>query len=81
MRKYPVDLYIVYRILRTLKEDGPMSKTALALYARLNYRRAVRYLEHLSRLGLVEVENEVKLTRRGLEALEKIEEVLRALGL
>ncbi|MBP1448517.1 MAG: hypothetical protein JZD41_00635 [Thermoproteus sp.] len=59
-----------------------MSKTALALYARLNYRRAVRYLEHLSRLGLVEVENEVKLTRGGgLEALEKIEEVLRALGL
>jgi len=81
MRKSRVDLYIVYRILKTLKENGPMSKTSLALYARLNYQRAVKYLEHLSQMGLVEVDKHVKLTQKGLETLEKIEEVLKSLGL
>jgi len=80
MKKSRVDLYIVYRILKTLKENGPMSKTSLALYAKLNYQRAVKYVEHLSQMGLVEVDKHVKLTQRGLEILEKIEEVLKSLG-
>jgi len=80
MKKSRVDLYIVYRILKTLKKNGPMSKTSLALYAKLNYQRAVKYVEHLSQMGLVEVDKHAKLTQRGLEILEKIEEVLKSLG-
>jgi len=74
------DLYIVYRLLKILKEHGPLSKTSLALYAKLNYQRAVAYLQHLSDAGLVELEKEVALTRKGYETLEKLEEVLKNLG-
>lgn len=81
MKRSKPDLYIVYRLLKILKEKGPLSKTKLALYAYLNYQRAVRYLHYLQEAGLVQIDKEVKITRRGLETLEKIEEVLRELGL
>ncbi len=74
------DLYIVYRLLKILKEHGPMSKTSLALHAKLNYQRAVAYLKHLGDAGLVEIEKDVVLTRKGYETLEKLEEVLKNLG-
>ncbi|MEM1569087.1 MAG: winged helix-turn-helix domain-containing protein [Thermofilaceae archaeon] len=80
-KSFNLDLYIVYRILKTLKDNGPMTKTALALYSKLNYQRAVRYLERLQSSGLVEVGKEVYLTRKGIEVLEKIESVLKDLGL
>ncbi|MEZ0318754.1 MAG: winged helix-turn-helix domain-containing protein [Pyrobaculum sp.] len=75
------DIYIVYRILKTLRDRGPMKKTYLALYTKLNYQRAVRYLEYLQTAGLVEVREEVYISRKGIEILEKIESVLKDLGL
>lgn len=72
------DLYVIYRILKTLIH-GPTTKSGLALHARLNYQRALRYLEYLEAAGLVEVGKEVKITKKGLEMLEKMEEVIREL--
>lgn len=71
------DLYIVYRLLKILKEHGPMSKTSLALHAKLNYQRAAVYLNYLSDAGLVELGEKVALTRKGYEILEKLEEILK----
>ncbi|AFA38965.1 hypothetical protein Pogu_0938 [Pyrobaculum oguniense TE7] len=75
------DLYILYRISATFKAQGPMMKTALATAARLNYRRALRYVEYMKERGLVEEEEELALTKAGTELLERIEEILEKLGL
>ncbi|AFA39695.1 hypothetical protein Pogu_1668 [Pyrobaculum oguniense TE7] len=68
-------------MLSKILKEGGLSKTKLTLYAYLNYQRAVKYLHYLQEAGLVQIDKEVKITRRGLETLEKIEEVLRGLGL
>lgn len=79
--RFKPDLYVTYRILKILKDHGPLSKTSLALYARLNYQRVLDYLRYLNEVGIVKIDREVTLTPQGLEVLRKIEEVLENLGL
>ncbi len=75
-----LDLYVVYRLLKILATEGPLSRTALATNAKLNYQRAMRYISQLAEAGLVTWQGDkIGLTREGLETLKKIEEVLEAL--
>ncbi len=67
-----LDLYVVYRLLKILATEGPLSRTALATNAKLNYQRAMRYISQLAEAGLVTWQGDkIGLTREGLETLKK----------
>ena len=74
-RKYRSAAGIVYDILKTLEELGPMPPTRLATYANLPYDRLRLFLDSLKAKGYVEeTDDGVKITEEGRRALEKLKE-------
>ena len=63
------DLYVLARVIKTLKEQGRTSKTALATATGLSYDRLVKYLVWMSDKGLVQFDSneEANLTKLGVE--------------
>ncbi len=66
------DLYVIARIIKTLKEKNRMNKTALATSTGLAYDKLVKYLAWMSEKGFVtEDENGlVNLTKEGSKAYD-----------
>ncbi|MBO3769416.1 MAG: winged helix-turn-helix domain-containing protein [Thermoproteota archaeon] len=68
------DLYVAARIIKTLKENNGMKRTALATACDLAYNRLVKYLDWMSEKGFVEIDGEgvVYLTPKGEEAYNRL---------
>lgn len=64
------DLYVVARIIKSLKEKNKVNKTTLATSAGLAYDKLVKYLDWLSKRGFVVIDENglVILTKEGVEA-------------
>lgn len=69
-----LDLYVIARIIKALKEKNKMNKTALATSTGLAYDKLVKYLVWMSEKGFVEVDHDgaVVLTKAGSEAYDEL---------
>ncbi|MCL5949492.1 MAG: winged helix-turn-helix domain-containing protein [Candidatus Bathyarchaeota archaeon] len=68
------DLYVIARIIKTLKEKRRTNKTALATASGLAYDKLVKYLAWLSEKKFVEEDDQgiVTLTKAGSEAYDDL---------
>jgi predicted transcriptional regulator len=68
------DLYVVARIIQSLKNKSKINKTALATSTELSYDKLVRYLDWMSKKGwvIVDVNGSVTLTKAGSEVYEEL---------
>jgi predicted transcriptional regulator len=68
------DLYVLARVIKTLKEQGRTNKTALATATGLSYDRLVKYLAWMSNKGLVQFNSndEVFLTKLGADTYDEL---------
>ena len=68
------DLYVLARVIKTLKEQGRTNKTALATATGLSYDRLVKYLTWMSDKGLVHfnLNDDVCLTKLGVDTYDEL---------
>lgn len=68
------DLYVVARIIQSLKKKNKINKTALATSTELSYDKLVRYLDWMSKKGwvIVDANGSVTLTKAGSEVYEEL---------
>ena len=68
------DLYVLARVIKTLKEKNRMNKTALATATGLSYDRLIKYLNWMVEKGLVEFDSnsDVVLTKKGGETYDQL---------
>jgi predicted transcriptional regulator len=68
------DLYVVARIIQSLKKKNKINRTALATSTELSYDKLVRYLDWMSKKGwvIVDVNGSVTLTKTGSEVYEEL---------
>jgi predicted transcriptional regulator len=68
------DLYVIARIIKTLKEKKSMHKTALATFTGLSYDKLVKYLAWMAEKGFVVIDENglVVLTKEGSEAYDEL---------
>jgi predicted transcriptional regulator len=68
------DLYVIARIIKTLKEKNRMNKTALATSTGLAYDKLVKYLAWMSERGFVTFTEDgfVCLTKEGSAAYDEL---------
>jgi predicted transcriptional regulator len=68
------DLYVVARIINSLKEKNKVNKTTLATSTGLAYDKLVKYLDWLSKKGFVVIDENglVILTKSGSEAYDEL---------
>ncbi|MCW4005575.1 MAG: winged helix-turn-helix domain-containing protein [Candidatus Bathyarchaeota archaeon] len=78
------DLYVIARIIKTLKEKGRMNKTALATSTGLAYDKLVKYLGWMVEKGFIRIDDAdglVVLTKEGSEAYsELVQWILKYVG-
>jgi len=69
-----LDLYVIARIIKVLKEKNRMNKTALATSTGLAYDKLVRYLVWMSEKGFITYDENglVVLTKAGSEAYDEL---------
>jgi predicted transcriptional regulator len=69
-----LDLYVIARIIKALKEKNRMNKTALATSTGLAYDKLVKYLTWMSEKGFVIIDENglVALTKVGSEAYDDL---------
>ena len=69
-----LDLYVIARIIKALKEKGSMNKTTLATSSGLAYDKLVKYLSWMSEkhFTVIDEEGYVHLTKEGSEAYEDL---------
>lgn len=68
------DLYVIARIIKSLKDNNHRNKTALATATGLSYDKFMRYLEWLTAKEFVELDNDglVVLTKKGATAYDEL---------
>jgi predicted transcriptional regulator len=68
------DLYVLARVIKTLKEKNRLNKTALATSTGLSYDRLIRYLDWMAEKGFVEFDSndDVVLTKSGAETYNQL---------
>jgi predicted transcriptional regulator len=68
------DLYVVARIIQSLKKKNKVNKTALALSTELSYDKLVKYLDWMSKKGFVILDENgsVVLTNAGSKAYDEL---------
>jgi predicted transcriptional regulator len=68
------DLYVLARLIKTLKERGRQNKTALATATGLSYDRLIKYLNWMASKGFIEYDSndDVVLTRAGAETYDQL---------
>jgi len=68
------DLYVVARIIKSLKEKNKVNKTTLAISTGLAYDKLARYLEWMAKKNFIIIDENglVVLTEAGLEAYEQL---------
>ena len=69
-----LDLYVIARIIKALKERNRMNKTALATSTGLAYDKLVRYLAWMSEKGFITYDENgsVVLTKAGSGAYDEL---------
>lgn len=68
------DLYVVARIIKSLKEKNNINKTALATSTGLAYDKLIKYLDWMSKKGFIIFDDNcsVVLTEKGSEAYDEL---------
>ncbi len=68
------DLYVLARVIKTLKEKNRMNKTALATATGLSYDRLAKYLVWMADKGFIEFDSngDVALTKLGAQTYEQL---------
>jgi predicted transcriptional regulator len=68
------DLYVLARVIKTLKEKNRLNKTALATSTGLSYDRLIKYLDWMAHKGFVEFDSsgDVVLTKLGAETYDQL---------
>lgn len=68
------DLYVIARIIKTLKEKNSMNRTALATSTGLAYDKLVKYLAWMSKKGFVVIDDDgvVVLTKAGSKTYDEL---------
>ena len=68
------DLYVLARVIKTLKERGRMNRTALATSTGLSYDRLVKYLAWMSDKGLIQLDSndDAYLTKLGADTYDEL---------
>ncbi len=68
------DLYVLARVIKTLKEKNRLNKTALATSTGLSYDRLVKYLDWMVQKGFIEFDSngDVVLTKLGAETYDQL---------
>ncbi|MDR2202912.1 MAG: winged helix-turn-helix domain-containing protein [Nitrososphaerota archaeon] len=68
------DLYVIDRVIKTLKETNRLNKTTLATSTGMAYDRLVKYLDWMSMKGFVEFDlnGNVVLTRLGAKTYDQL---------
>ncbi|MCL2172895.1 MAG: winged helix-turn-helix domain-containing protein [Candidatus Bathyarchaeota archaeon] len=68
------DLYVLARVIKTLKEKGRLNKTALATSTGLSYDRLVKYLDWMTQKGFIDFDSndEVVLTKLGVATYDQL---------
>ncbi len=68
------DLYVIARIIKTLKEKNSMNRTALATSTGLAYDKLVKYLVWMSKKGFVIIDDNgaVVLTKAGSKTYDEL---------
>lgn len=68
------DLYVLARVIKTLKEKCRINKTALSTASGLSYDRLVKYLNWMVEKGFVEFDSsgDVVLTKKGAETYDQL---------
>jgi predicted transcriptional regulator len=69
-----LDLYVIARIIKALKERGSMNKTTLATSSGLAYDKLIKYLSWMSEKAFITVgeKGHVQLTKEGSEAYDDL---------
>ena len=69
-----LDLYVIARVIKALKEKGSMNKTTLATSSGLAYDKLIKYLSWMSEKGFITVDanGQVHLTKEGSEAYDDL---------
>ncbi len=68
------DLYVLARVIKTLKDHGRTNKTSLATATSMSYDRLVKYLAWMSGKGLIQFDSndDVYLTKLGLDTYDEL---------
>jgi predicted transcriptional regulator len=68
------DLYVLARVIKTLKEKNRMNKTSLSTATGLSYDRLIKYLNWMVTKGFVEYDSsgDVVLTKKGAETYDQL---------
>ena len=68
------DLYVLARVIKTLKEKNKINKTALATSTGLSYDRLIKYLNWMSNKGFIEFDSsgDAVLTKLGAETYDQL---------
>ena len=68
------DLYVLARVVKTLKEKNRMNKTALATATGLSYDRLAKYLVWMADKGFIEFNSndDVVLTKLGAQTYDQL---------
>jgi len=68
------DLYVLARVIKTLKEKNRMTKTALATSTGLSYDRLIKYLDWMAQKGFIgfDSNDDVVLTKLGAETYDQL---------
>ncbi|MCX8151041.1 MAG: winged helix-turn-helix domain-containing protein [Candidatus Bathyarchaeota archaeon] len=68
------DLYVVARIIKSLKEKNKVNKTTLAISTGLAYDKLVRYLDWMENKSFIIIDENglVVLTKTGLEVYDEL---------
>ena len=74
MQSSKPDLYVVARIIKSLKKKDKVNKTALATSTELSYDKLVKYLDWMSKKGFIVIDENglVALTEAGSEAYDEL---------
>jgi predicted transcriptional regulator len=69
-----LDLYVIARIIKALKDNNHRNKTALATATGMSYDKFIRYLEWLTDKEFVELDSDslVVLTKKGSKAYDEL---------
>lgn len=68
------DLYVLARVIKTLKEKGKTNKTSLATATGLSYDRLIKYLNWMTKKGFIEFDpnDDVVLTKIGTQTYDQL---------
>lgn len=73
-QNYKPDLYIIARIIKTLKEKKRLNKTTLATTTGLSYDKMIKYIDWMAQKGFIQIDQNgyLTLTQEGATAYDNL---------